>query len=128
LDSVHIRRMGIHSLTVDRIRLYVTICDLARVNREQSGADRLGARGRGVLPLPAMLPSDKAEINPCFTPVTNNLNAAAERALHGQECQAGCPCIVSSGRGAAADRWQRATAIPDPNAASNGVRAPAPQR
>ena len=61
-------------------------------------------------------------------PATNNLNAAAERALHGQECQAGQPCTVSSGREAAADRWQRAKAIPGPNAASNGVHAPAPRR
>jgi hypothetical protein len=59
---------------------------------------------------------------------TSNLNATAKRALHGQECQAGQPCTVSSGREAAADRWQRATAIPGPNAASNGVHAPAPRR
>jgi hypothetical protein len=61
-------------------------------------------------------------------PAMNNLNAAAERAPHGRECQAVQPCIASSGRGAAADRWQRATAIPGPIAASNGVHAPAPRR
>src|SRR5260370_1289426 len=39
--------------------------------------------------------------------VSDNLSAASERAPHEQECQAGHPCIVSSGKEAAADRWQR---------------------
>jgi hypothetical protein len=61
-------------------------------------------------------------------PATSKLNVAAERALHGQERQAGQPGTASSGREAVADRWQRATAIPSTNAASNGVHVPAPPR
>ena len=59
---------------------------------------------------------------PCLS---GNVNAAAARALHGRECQAEQPYRASSGREAAADRWQPATAIPGSNAASNGVHAPA---
>lgn len=54
---------------------------------------------------------------------TSGLNVAAERGPRGQECQAKQPCTAYSGGAAAADRYQRAKAIPDPTAASNKVRA-----
>jgi hypothetical protein len=61
LDPVHIWRLGIHSLTVYRVRFYGDVCATCAANR-QAGADRAG-RGPGPpSPLSAMLLSGKAEI------------------------------------------------------------------
>ena len=97
---------------------FTDVCERSiRVGIENSSYGRqppaqIGARGRR-----------DVEID-----IAGNLSAAAEPALHGQECQAGRPCKASSDREAAADRRQHATAIPGSNAASNGARVPAPPR
>ena len=104
----------------------------ARRGSDQSQASSAGAAGlatRGGTPpfrLSCLLAKRKS--NRASARVTNHLNDAAGRALHGQVCLAGRPCTASSGRGVVADRSQRATAIPEPNAASNAVHALVPQR
>jgi hypothetical protein len=69
LESVHIWRLGIHSLTVYRARLYGDdLRDVPLINREQAKlALIVQARGPGRPPLTAVLLSGKAEIEPCFS-------------------------------------------------------------
>jgi hypothetical protein len=68
LDSIHIWRLGILSLTISIVRYGDELRDVALINRKPAvPALLVWQRGSGTPSLPAKPFSCKAEIEPCFS-------------------------------------------------------------
>ena len=91
MDSVHIWRLAIHSLTVYRIRPYLDDPrDVALMSLKQAmlAADRLDTRDAAPPPFLAMLLCRRKSNRPS-APATNNFTAAADERCTGKKAREG---------------------------------------